>query len=108
MNEFSELIEKIKANPNLYLGRRSLIALKAFLIGYSHARQELGIELTEAENEFEEFKKWVQGLGNLKSDKSWDKIILLYSSDDVKALEKFFRLYKNFCLMKSKESNSQI
>jgi ABC-type glycerol-3-phosphate transport system substrate-binding protein len=108
MSEFYELIEKIKANPSLYLGRRSLIALKAFLIGYSYARQELGIELTEAEKEFEEFKKWVQGLGNLKSDKSWDKIILLYSPDDVKALEKFFRLYKNFCLKKSKESNSQI
>ncbi|MEH2137965.1 hypothetical protein [Nostoc sp.] len=40
------------------------------------------------------FKVWRSA--NLKSNQSWEKIIILFSSDDIKAFDKFFVLFEEF------------
>jgi hypothetical protein len=52
MSNFYELLQKVKQRPALYLGKRSLSHLQVFLDGYTFARRELGIEVTEQEREF--------------------------------------------------------
>jgi hypothetical protein len=90
MKDIYSVLLNIKENPVVYLGRYSIVALKGFLEGYNTARRELGLPLTNEEQEFDKFQQWVKENAKIKSDKSWDKIILLYSEDEAQALDKFF------------------
>jgi hypothetical protein len=47
-----EGLDKIKAKPGLYLGHPSVSNLLMSLNGYEFAREQFGIELTEAEERF--------------------------------------------------------
>lgn len=98
MNKLDELVETIKKQPSLYLGKHSIVAFKAFLAGYIFAQQERGEDTTELEQRLSSFERWIHGLGigKGKSDRSWDKIILLYSEDEISALDRFFRNYEHF------------
>jgi hypothetical protein len=93
---FYELLEKIKKRPSMYLGKRSISQLQVFLDGYTFARRELGIPLTEEEREFEELQEWVEQRFNQASTQSWARIILFYSEDERDALERFFELFEEF------------
>ncbi|MFL9458193.1 hypothetical protein AB0758_45130 [Tolypothrix bouteillei VB521301_2] len=85
------------------MGRRSLIALYAFLRGYNVARRELQLPKTEQEQEFEKFPDWIKWKAMIEVNQSWEKIILLYSDDDVKAFEKFFILFEEFVNREDKQ-----
>ncbi len=96
MMSFYEVLQKIKQRPSLYLGRRSISHLQVFLDGYTLARRELGVPLTEQEREFEGFQEWIEQRFNQNSTQSWDRIILFYSEDERDALERFFDLFEEF------------
>lgn len=93
---FYELLQKIKQRPSLYLGQRSLNHLQVFLDGYTFARRQLGVPLTEEEEEFESFQEWVEERFNQRDTQSWVKIILFYSEDESDALDRFFGLFEDF------------
>ena len=93
---FYELLQKIKQRPSLYLGKRSLSHLQIFLDGYTFARRELGVPLTEEEEEFESFQEWVEERFNQRDTQSWVKIILFYSEDENDALDRFFDVFEYF------------
>lgn len=95
-SSFYELIEKIKQRPDLYLGKPSISHLQVFLDGYTYARLELGIPLTEQEQEFEGFQEWIEKRFNQHSSQSWPQIILAYSEDESDALDRFFQLFEEF------------
>ena len=95
-NNFYQLLDKIKARPALYLGKRSIFSLQAFLDGYTCACRQLGIPVTEQEQEFAEFQDWIEKQFNQQSTRSWARIILFYSEDESQALDTFFQLFENF------------
>lgn len=98
MLSFYELLEKIKQRPALYLGKRSISHLQVFLDGYTFARRQLAVPLSEQEQEFEEFQDWIEKRFNQQSTQSWTRIILFYSEDESDALEQFFRLFEEFLI----------
>jgi hypothetical protein len=95
-NNFYQLLDKIKTRPALYLGKRSIFSLQAFLDGYTCACRQLGIPVTEQEQEFAEFQDWIEKQFNRQSTKSWARIILFYSEDESQALDTFFELFEDF------------
>lgn len=95
-NNFYQLLDKIKTRPALYLGKRSICSLPAFLDGYTFAYRQLGIPVTEQEQEFTEFQDWIEKQFNQQSTRSWARIILFYSEDESQALDTFFQLFENF------------
>ena len=93
---FYELIAKIKKRPALYLGNASISHLQVFLDGYTFARRELKVPISNEEADFEDFQEWIEGKFNLPDTQSWAKIILFYSADERDALERFFQLFDEF------------
>ena len=96
MDNFYSLLQKIKKRPAMYLGRRSIFSLQAFLDGYYFARRDLGISLTEEESEFQEFIEWMRAKFNVETGQLWSSIVLFHSADEVAALERFFSLFEEF------------
>jgi hypothetical protein len=96
MHDLYGLIGKIKKAPSMYLGQHSIICLQAFLSGYSVAKYEVGEQTTEQERDFIEFPEWIRQRFNVQTSQSWANIILFYSEDERKALDKFFDLFAEF------------
>ncbi|MEG4283324.1 hypothetical protein QUB68_09365 [Microcoleus sp. A006_D1] len=96
MLDLYDLLGKIKKRSSLYLGNRSLSHLHVFLDGYTFARRQLGIPLTEEEKKFEDFQEWIEIRFNQADTQSWSRIILFYSEDEADALKRFFDLFEEF------------
>jgi hypothetical protein len=96
MLDLYDLLGKIQQRSSLYLGTRSLSHLHVFLDGYTFARRQLGIPLTEQEKKFEEFQEWIETRFHQESTQSWSRIILFYSEDEADALKRFFHLFEEF------------
>jgi hypothetical protein len=92
-----EVLEHIKTNPGLYLGKPSVSDLLMFLNGYEFARTQIGVELTEAEEQFyDEFQPWLQKRFGVVSVTSWAKLIMLACHDEKAGFEQFFCLLDEF------------
>lgn len=96
MTNLYQLLNKIKKAPAMYLGRHSIICLQAFLSGYSVAQYELGEQPTPQDLDFREFPEWIRKKFNVQTSQSWANIILFYSEDESKALDRFFELLEEF------------
>lgn len=92
-----DLLQRIEKRPGMYLGRCSITRLKMLLVGYSLARRELNLPLSQQEKEFDRFQEWIQKRFEIASSQGWDSIILFHSVDEKDALEKFFKLFAEFC-----------
>ncbi|BAY29327.1 hypothetical protein NIES2107_11680 [Nostoc carneum NIES-2107] len=91
------VLEKIKDKPGMYIGKSSITILSHFLTGYEFARSELGLELTEEEVDFyEHFHAWIERYFNLRTSNSWANIILLFTGDESRAFDCFFKLLDEF------------
>ncbi|NJR52597.1 MAG: hypothetical protein HC780_26525 [Leptolyngbyaceae cyanobacterium CSU_1_3] len=97
MSDFYELLRKIQQRPAMYLGKRSLGHLHAFLEGYLLARREAKMPLTKGEEDFEFFQEWIEQRFGQPNTQSWSHIILFYSEDEADALNRFFELLEEFC-----------
>jgi hypothetical protein len=92
MQDIYGVLEEVKKNPVQYLGRTSVISLKGFINGYFLAKRDMGIPLTEREDDFQKFQEWM----NYKfshyciKETGWDKILILTSVDENKAIDYFF------------------
>ncbi|MEG4497501.1 hypothetical protein QUB05_08445 [Microcoleus sp. F10-C6] len=96
MHDLYTLIDKIKKAPSMYLGRHSIICLQAFLSGYSVAKYELGEQPTQQDRDFMQFPEWIRKKFNVQTSQSWANVILFYSEDESKALDRFFELLDEF------------
>lgn len=96
MDNFYNLLKKIQKRPAMYLGKKSIFSLQAFLDGYYFARRELKVDLTEEESEFQEFLKWIRQKFNVETGQLWASIVLFHSADEGKAVERFFNLFEEF------------
>ncbi|MEC4818115.1 MAG: hypothetical protein SAK29_33315 [Scytonema sp. PMC 1069.18] len=102
-----KLLEWIKKRPGMYLGSASITRLDMLLRGYSLAKREVGLPPTEQEQNFDGFQSWVQERYGVKSNQSWAKIILFYSTDEQEALERFFELFEEY-LNQNKSQNREV
>jgi hypothetical protein len=91
-----DMLDKIKQNPAIFLGKIALTRLRSFLDGYMGARADLGLPETQQETEFNQFQDWIQSRFKITSSQSWDSIILFYSEDERDGLNNFFRLFYEF------------
>ncbi len=105
MHDLYGLIEKIKKAPAMYLGQHSIICLQAFLSGYSMAKYQLGEQPTEQELDFRAFPEWIRERFGVHTSQSWSNIILFYSEDEGKALDKFFDLLDEFIVRHPSDTN---
>jgi hypothetical protein len=86
-----DLLEKIRPRPELYLGKKSVSLLRAFLDGYRTAIDETansGIEHKETLS----FHDWVAMKAGFREDTSgWNNVLLeTEGGDEEKAFAKFF------------------
>jgi hypothetical protein len=92
-----EILRQVEVRPGMYLGQPSVDHLFMFLVGYKTARRELGIELTEQEEDFcGEFQPWLQRKYQVQTVVSWAQIILMHSGDETEAFQMFFKLLDEF------------
>lgn len=96
MDNFYDLLRKIKKRPAMYLGKHSIFNLQAFLDGYYFARRELSIPLTKQESEFQEFLQWIRQKFDVETGQLWASILLFESVDERSAVDKFFSLFEEF------------
>jgi hypothetical protein len=75
---------------------RYALIYQAFLSGYSVAKHELGEQPTKQDRDFTEFPEWIRKKFNVQTSQSWANIILFYSEDETKALDRFFELFDEF------------
>lgn len=102
-NEFLELLEQIKARPELYLGTKSLPKLSYFLDGFFHA-----IEIMER-SEYKEsifpkgFQEWIEIKYDITESRHWSDIInfICFSEDD--AFDTFYKLFYEFLSLSEQE-----
>jgi len=92
-----EILARIRLRPAMYLGKCSLIRLRAFVEGCTFMAQEFGVESRD-HPDFGAFHDWVaQRFGWRESTAGWCNIILEEcGDDDQKALESFFELVDDY------------
>lgn len=108
MNSFYQLIKKIEKRPSVYIGKKSIFNLQAFLDGYYFARRELNIPLTEEEKEFQNFLQWIREKFNIETGQLWSSIILFQAGDETRALNRFFSLFNQFIAETSENLNTKV
>ena len=97
MPNLFELLDQIKADPGLYLGRSAVTDLFIFLNGYEFARSQMNIELTaEEEHFYDQFQPWLQTKLSVTSVTSWAKLIMLSCHDEQTGFARFFQLLDEF------------
>lgn len=97
MNSVTEIISLIQARPTVYITRNSISCLKAFLDGW-FLRDPENVEDSSV---MESFQDWIEEKYKSKSSHSWCDIILSHTTDESRALTKFFDTFEEF----KKESN---
>lgn len=93
MDEFEEMLARVRKKPVINLGLISLVRLKAFLDGYVTY-----IHDTEDENFqfYPGFQEFVAEKYEIKVPAHWSKIIQLVTTTDEQAFYLFFELLDEF------------
>ena len=97
MKSIYELLEMIRQKPGMYLGQRSLTALRGFISGYYFGREENDMLVEEEIPPFRQFHDWVARYYKwYESTAGWKNIILREVGDEAKACDVFFELLELF------------
>jgi len=94
MNKIEERVSEIRQRPGLYLGHKSLVALRHYLNGYID-----GINLNNdgvLESFYPGFQEFIQDRYHITSTHGWAEIIIFYSQSDEKAFDRFYELLNEF------------
>jgi hypothetical protein len=89
-----QLLETIRREKGLLVGRRSIETLHAFLSGYAYARKER--EGTDDYRFLSEFGDWVQRRYRVDSTQGWAKIVQFFSNEEAEELPLFWKLYDEY------------
>ncbi|MFD0675196.1 hypothetical protein [Cohnella sp. GCM10027633] len=89
-------LQQIKQKPALYIGKKSLPLLRAFLDGYIEYHNETN-EPNEPNNFFiSEFNEYLQRRFNVSRSHGWVEIIIFFSINEDAAFDAFFLLLDDF------------
>jgi len=89
--KIEDLLRKISAKPEMYLGEATLSRFDAFLLGWMLENED-----EDTERFIGGFQKWIEHRYRITSSHSWANIIRFYASNDVKALADAFRLFEEY------------
>ncbi|MHC0063625.1 hypothetical protein ACWATR_11950 [Nostoc sp. UIC 10890] len=97
MKNIYDILAMIRTRPGMYLGQRSLTALRSFIDGYFFAIGQNGILIEEENPPFSQFHDWVARYYKWnESTAGWKNIILREVGDEAKACDVFFELLELF------------
>ncbi|MEK8130471.1 hypothetical protein WMW72_21415 [Paenibacillus filicis] len=87
-------IQEVKQRPGMYIGKKSLHLLQAYLNGYIAYHNEVNKE----PNYFflSEFQGYIQRRYNINTTHSWAELITFFSSNDNDAFDRFYELLDDF------------
>lgn len=91
---YSELFEKILANPPLYVGNCNIHSIYFYMKGYIAANWDIGNE--EQSDPYYGFQSWVAKSCGVSLTLHWSKIIVLFSSDESDAFDRTVELWKEY------------
>jgi hypothetical protein len=77
----------------MYLGEVSILKLADFLRGFDYAIQKLG---QDRDSLLQDFRNWVQK--KFATPQSWEKAILVHSTNETDAVDNFWKLLDEFLL----------
>lgn len=93
MEKIYEILEQMKKRPAMYLGKKSIILLEAFINGYLDREKEIDNNYIPS---FSYFANYVKEYYDNQISNSWAKIILFYSADDEEAFDIFYNILDDF------------
>ena len=93
--ELNILLESMEKRPLMYINDYDIRILSAYLSGYFLGRAESSAYKLYEKN-FDTFHNWVKDYYNAPKDTSWANTILYYEASHKSAIEKFFKLYKQW------------
>jgi hypothetical protein len=97
MQDLYDMFSAIREKPMAKLGgRESIYDLQAFYLGYTSARREMGLPITEQERDFSLFEAWLTEQYKITTMMPWGHIICFRSLNEHRALTKFFELLEEF------------
>jgi hypothetical protein len=91
----SDLFESLLLKPEFYLNAVSVSRLWAYIMGYTAALREAGIQVDDTE--FQKFCRWVDDKYGFRTTNSCAGIVLFKSrSDEFHAMERMKALWTQF------------
>ena len=90
-----ELLDIIRKKPGLYLGKKSLHLLRAYMNGYLLGKAE---SIGDGESDiFLDFQKYIEDKFSMsQTPYGWVEIISSSCSSDEESFDEFFKLYDDF------------
>ena len=85
-----EVYEKLRANPLVYIGQRSLTRLVHFVGGYLEGMQECGVSVPEDTGRA--MQSFVREWYGIRGEFHWSSILLMVGQTEEGAYNKFFEL----------------
>ena len=98
MKKLNDVILEIIAFPEIYLGKRSVDRLYAFLGGFLH--QNNGVD----DHSLDGFTEFVAKKHRMTTDHNWASLICFFSVDERDAFDSFVKLYTEFTATKIDKS----
>ncbi len=99
IKELTELLKAVRIKPGMYIGKKSLTRLRAFIDGYFYALYKLN-----GKQEYlcfiPEFQDWIADRYEIRSTHGWSEIINFFSQDEGEAFDTFYELLDEFLLEK--------
>lgn len=91
-----EFFAEVKKCPNKFFGKPSLLSLRDYIFGMSHA-----FSACNRENQFVFFYSFTQWYYNNQSDKNgyvcwWNHLLYTNGNDDAAAFHSFFRIFEQY------------
>jgi hypothetical protein len=80
----------------MYLGYKSIHALRSWLDGYWYAKQEAGIPYTADEERFAGLHDFVSKKYSWHDTGAWNLKIAHFHGDEASAFDEFFRILQEF------------
>ncbi|MBD2523195.1 hypothetical protein [Nostoc sp. FACHB-133] len=95
---FQDFLNTVRSRPGFYLGRKSLTALQALLLGYKQAVIEHNIPEVEQLNcELEDkFDEWLRKNYHMGNAINWYLFIIDQTESEVVAFNRLFELWDEF------------
>lgn len=93
MDIIIEKLYKIKEKPIIYIGKKSVILLRAYLDGYLNREMELNPEFKSV---FFEFYDFIREDYKMAPNHSWERILTAYTNTDENAFDLFFKYLDKF------------
>jgi hypothetical protein len=100
---YNEMLMKIKAMPELYIGKPSLTALMHFMKGYRTKGYEIGVGYDDSEDvDMQMYANSLYGL-NLTAAKRCSTLILENTKDEEEAYHKYFEILEKWRMCTAQE-----